>query len=72
MLGLITLRLEIEVMIEGMVTTFTYSGEHNGHIKLSPTLFIDAERRLLKYYNVVSTSLLPIGPDTRTLLVLLE
>jgi hypothetical protein len=48
-LGLVALRLEVEVVVERVVAALADCGEHNGHVKLAPALLIDAERRLLEH-----------------------
>jgi len=53
-LGLITLRLEVEVVLEGVITALANSGQDNAHVELTPTLLIDAERRLLDDFWHVS------------------
>jgi hypothetical protein len=74
MLGLVTLRLEVEVVLERMVTALANTRQDNGHVELSPTLLVDAERRLL---DDCSLSVFPSSPGAclsgaLTVLVLLE
>ncbi len=53
-LGFVALRLEVEVMIERVVSALANGGQDDGHVKLTPTLLVDAERRLLDYCWPVS------------------
>jgi hypothetical protein len=46
-LGLVALRLEVEVVFQRVVTTLADGRQHNLHVKLAPALLFDAERRLL-------------------------
>ena len=47
MLGLVTLRLKVEVVLECVVTALADGGQDNGHVKLAPTLLVDAKGWLL-------------------------
>ena len=53
-LGLIPLRLEVEVVLERVLAALVCCCEDDAHVKLSPTLLVDAEWRLLEGYAVVS------------------
>jgi hypothetical protein len=53
-LGFVALRLEVEVVIERVVAALANSGQDDGHVKLTPTLLVDAERRLLDCCWLVS------------------
>jgi hypothetical protein len=46
-LGLVALRLEVEVVFQRVVATLADGRQHNLHVKLAPALLFDAERRLL-------------------------
>ena len=54
MLGLVPLRLKVEVVLERVVAALANTCQDNGHVELSPTLLIDAERRLLDDCSSVS------------------
>lgn len=54
MLGLIPLRLEVQVVAECVFATFVRCCEDDVHVELSPSLLIDAEGRLLERCTAVS------------------
>jgi hypothetical protein len=73
MLGLVALRLEVEVVLERVVAALANSRQDDGHVKLSPALLIDAEGRLLDDCALSAFLLLPqSAPGSLTVLVLLE
>jgi hypothetical protein len=53
-LGLVSLRLEVEVVLECVLATLVCCCEDNAHVELSPSLLVDAERRLLERYATIS------------------
>lgn len=71
-LGLVSLGLEVEVMVEGVVAALADSSEDDGHVELAPALLINAEGRLLEDYARVNTVVEYGGCELHTLLVLLE
>lgn len=63
MLGLVALRLEVKVVVEGMVAAFADSGEYDGHIELTPALLVEAEGWLLDHCVRVSECYCQINMD---------
>jgi hypothetical protein len=53
-LGLVALRLKVEVVAEGMLAALVGCCEDDGHVKLSPSLLFDAEWCLLDCCTLVS------------------
>lgn len=53
-LGLVALGLEVEVVAERVLAALVGCCEDDGHVKLSPSLLFDAERRLLDCCTPVS------------------
>jgi hypothetical protein len=47
-LGLVALRLEVEIVIQRVVAALVDRREHDAHVELAPALLVDAERRLLE------------------------
>lgn len=74
MLGLVALRLEIEVVLKCVVAALAYSRQDNAHVEFTPSLLLDAERRLLEHCACVSPPALSpvLKRAVLTLLVLLE
>lgn len=72
-LGLVALRLKVEVMVECVVAAFAHSGQDDGHLELTPALLVDTERGLLDDCVAISKSACrSIRHGTLTMLVLLE
>jgi hypothetical protein len=56
--ALVTFLLEVQVVKDGLLSLGLGEGlEHNGHVKLAPTLLLDPERGLLEICMMVLVSI---------------
>lgn len=71
-LGLVALRLEVKVVVEGVLAALVRRREDDAHVELSPSLLVNAEWRLLERCTPVSMHSCLCKCGAPTLLVLVK